>query len=164
MEKHFIALDLSLDSTGGAVFTHDMKLEETFTLRIDDKAQETRHKLSYIGDSLSYYKMQYNPRFILIEAGYIRFIKPAMQLIKVFGIASYIFSSVPQYEVPAVSVKKKVTGNGRATKEDVAEAVEKYYPYWSFATKDETDACALGIYWAMEKGMMGKWQEKPLEK
>jgi len=155
-EKYFIALDLSLNSTGVAVFTtDDMRFVETSAIAIDKtspKMKETKNKLRYIGAELIKYKREYKPEFIVIEKGFMRFIKSTAQLMRVHGITNYIFSDIDQYEIPATKVKKELTGEGNASKEKVAEAVSLLYPNIVFLNEDESDACAVAICFGKQKG------------
>ena len=155
-KKYFIALDLSLNSTGLAVFTtDDMRFVETVTIAIDKtspKMKETKDKLKYIGTQLVKYKNKYKPEFIVIEKGFMRFIKSTAQLMRVHGITNYIFSNIDQYEIPATKVKKELTGEGNASKEKVAQAVSLIYPDITFLSEDESDACAVAICFGKQKG------------
>jgi len=155
-KKYFMALDLSLNSTGIAVFTtDDMQFVEASTIAIDKtspKMKETKNKLRYIGTQLLKYKKKYKPEFIVIEKGFMRFIKSTAQLMRVHGIANYLFSSVEQHEIPATKVKKELTGEGNASKDTVAQAVSLMYPDIIFSSEDESDACAVAICYGKQKG------------
>ena len=156
IERYFFGLDISLNSTGISVFTtDDMRLVEISTIAIDKKnplLQETKNKLSYIGGEFMKYERVYKPEFIVMEQGFMRYIKSTAQLMKVFGMTYFIFHAIDQYEVPATSIKKVLTGLGNADKEQVAQAVLQYYPGTKFTSTDESDACAVGIYWGLKQG------------
>ena len=158
IEKYFFGLDLSLNSTGISVFTtDDMRFVETSTIAIDKKnpaLRETKSKLSYIGTEFKKYEKTYKPEFIVMEQGFMRYIKSTAQLMKVFGMTYFIFHAIDQYEVPATSIKKVLTGMGNADKEQVAQAVLRYYPGMNFTSTDESDACAVGIYWGLKQGWL----------
>ncbi|HAM2077042.1 TPA: crossover junction endodeoxyribonuclease RuvC [Listeria monocytogenes] len=50
---------------------------------------------------------------------------------------------------------KAVTGNGKATKQEVAEAVRKWTSFeGGFASDDESDACSLALYKAVKEGLI----------
>lgn len=53
-------------------------------------------------------------------------------------------------DIAPTSVKKAVTGNGKASKEEVAEAVEAYVGKQDYATNDESDAVAVGLAYAIQ--------------
>jgi len=154
--KYFFGLDLSLNSTGIAVFTtDDMQFVETSTIAINKSSiemRETKNKLKYIGGELLKYKKEYNPEFIVIEQGFMRYIKSTAQLMRVAGVTEYIFSDIPQYYVPSTTIKKFLCGSGNSEKEKVALEILKIYPKIKFSTTDESDACALCVYWGIQKG------------
>lgn len=62
------------------------------------------------------------------------------------------------FTVPAISqskVKKQVTGNGKAEKDEVAEAVRNWTGYkGEFACDDESDAAAIALAYLIEKGVV----------
>ena len=155
-EQYFFALDLSLNSTGIAVFTtDDMRFVETSTIAIDkrsSKMESTKNKLKYIGTELLKYKKKYKPKFIVIEKGFMRFVKSTAQLMRVHGVVNYLFANLEQYEIPSTKIKKELTGEGNASKEKVAKSVLVIYPKIKFKTEDESDACATGICFAIQKG------------
>ncbi|RCL12738.1 crossover junction endodeoxyribonuclease RuvC [Bacillus cereus] len=54
------------------------------------------------------------------------------------------------------SVKKKLLGKGRAEKEEV-EAGVRYFVEWNeFKTSDESDACAIGLAYLLDKGIINE--------
>ncbi len=155
-EKYFFGLDLSLNSTGISVFTvDDMQFVETSTIAIDKKSpemRETKNKLKYIGNELLKYKRTYKPEFIVLEMAFSRFVKSTAMLMRTHGLANYLFSDIPQYEIPATTVKKSLTNRGNAEKCEVAKEVLKLYPNIKFTTEDESDACAVAICWGKKEG------------
>jgi crossover junction endodeoxyribonuclease RuvC len=55
------------------------------------------------------------------------------------------------------TVKRLVAGNGKAEKEDVADAVRKLLglsPDYVFASDDESDACAVVLAWLIQNGVI----------
>lgn len=155
-QRYFFGLDLSLNSTGISVFTtDDMRFVETSTIAIDPKflrTMETKNKLKYIGTELLKYRKEYKPEFVVIEKAFMRFIKSTAQLMRVHGMVNFIFSDVPQYEIPATMVKLSVAGVGNADKSQVALEVLKLYPEIDFSSQDESDSCAVAICWGKQKG------------
>lgn len=53
-----------------------------------------------------------------------------------------------------VSVKKILTGNGKAEKDEVMAAVKEYVGDIEFATDDESDAVAVGLCYAIDNGLI----------
>ena len=58
-------------------------------------------------------------------------------------------------ELYPVSIKKLLTGSGKATKEDVAKAVQEVLDQKiDFACDDESDACAVVLAWLLQAGQL----------
>lgn len=53
--------------------------------------------------------------------------------------------NIKMYEYSPLTVKKQLTGNGRATKEEVEEATKKLTNCDSFKVDHESDATAIAI-------------------
>ena len=49
-------------------------------------------------------------------------------------------------------IKKLLTGNGKASKEEVAAALEKYVGQQNYAVSDESDAVAAGVAFLIQTG------------
>lgn len=76
---------------------------------------------------------------------------------KVVGIADlYAWSLGGRefQEIPAVTVKKHITGNHLAEKDEVASALEQFVGHHEYACDDESDAVAVGVSWLIEQGMI----------
>lgn len=89
------------------------------------------------------------------ERGFSRFPSVTQALFKVVGISDLCavnngFDTV--HEVTPTTVKKVVTGRGKAPKEDVATAVSTYISTnINFKTDDESDAVAVGVTYLKQK-------------
>jgi len=59
-------------------------------------------------------------------------------------------------EIAPASVKKQLTGNGRASKQDVADALQPYVGMKRYECDDESDAVAVGIAWLLQYGYLDK--------
>lgn len=57
-------------------------------------------------------------------------------------------------ELAPTTIKKLLTGSGKATKEEVAAALERYVGRQSYATDDESDAVAAGIAWLKKSDLL----------
>ena len=53
-----------------------------------------------------------------------------------------------------------ITGSGKASKQDVADSLERYVGNVQYGTDDESDAVAVGIAWLIREGYL-KTQEHP---
>lgn len=58
------------------------------------------------------------------------------------------------------SVKKKLLGKGRAEKEEVEAGVRRFVEWDGFKTSDESDACAIGLAYLIDKGIITKEEAK----
>ena len=58
------------------------------------------------------------------------------------------------YEIAPTTVKKLLTGSGKASKEEVAEALESYVDCQTYESDDESDALAVGIAWLILNKMI----------
>lgn len=103
-------------------------------------------------------------KVVVRERAFSRFSQETITLNKVCGVTEmtlWVVTQRPFEEVTATQVKKYVTGNGKASKEDVAEAIGNYCEHTVFQTDDESDACGVAICWLILNGYM---QTIPLEK
>ncbi len=90
------------------------------------------------------------------EKGFSRFPHETQALFKVMGIAdlaAWQAHGCEYHELAPAAVKKLLTGNGKATKQEVAAALTRYVGEQTYATDDESDAVAVGIAWLKQE----KW-------
>lgn len=89
--------------------------------------------------------------------------KTIQVLHKVVGVADlYAWANQEKVfeEISPKTVKRLVTGDPNAEKDEVAKALEAWVGKQDYACDDESDACAVGIAWLMQRGMI----EPPFEK
>ena len=105
------------------------------------------------------------------EKGFSRFPHETQALFKVMGVAdltAWQAHGCKYHELAPAAVKKLLTGNGKATKQEVANALARYVGEQIFATDDESDAVAVGIAWLKQEKRYEKFQRflctKPPEK
>lgn len=72
----------------------------------------------------------------------------------VMDVALWQVKSTIFYDLGATTIKKQVTGNGRASKQEVAKNLDKYVGEQEYATNDESDAIAVGIAYLIKEGYM----------
>lgn len=70
---------------------------------------------------------------------------------KVVGIMDFYLWK-EWYEIYPVTVKKIITGNGKAEKQEVAACLEKYLGKQEYKYDDESDAAAVAISWLIQHG------------
>ena len=150
MKNYIWALDLSLKSTGVAIFTNDGKC--VYLTSIETKAEDTTQKrLSYIGEELIRLTKNYPANKILIEQGFTRFNKSTQQIFRVHGVVNYIFSDIEQIYYPSLTIRKIVMGKGNMKKEEIRKIVTQQYPKMKFNTLDESDAFIIGLAYFIER-------------
>lgn len=89
------------------------------------------------------------------EQGFTRFSRETQALFKVVGItdlAAWQADGLIFEEIAPKSVKKIITGNGNASKADVATALGAYIGEQAYACDDESDAVAVGVAWLILNG------------
>lgn len=82
---------------------------------------------------------------------------------KVVGVAdlyAYGFGGRVFREIPAVTVKKYITGNHLAEKEEVAAALPQFVGEWPYQCDDESDAVAVGVAWLIDQDMLDPPKKK----
>lgn len=76
-------------------------------------------------------------------------------LFKVVGIADLAAWRTKEmifHEIAPASIKKIITGNGKASKAEVAAALERYVGRHEYASDDESDATAAAVAWLLQQG------------
>lgn len=169
-----LAMDLSLTQPGFAVLgitdaandgTHSPIILEKSCVKTNAKHSHGR-RLCEIEDEIARLINTYRPEHIVREKGFSRFPSVTQTLFKVVGISdriSYVLADKEIHEIAVTSVKKAVTGNGKSTKEQVAESVfdrlqisntDDFYTKKGKLIDDYTDAAAVGIAYYIEKGLI----------
>ena len=82
-------------------------------------------------------------------------------IFKVVGVMDWLLYrlQLDWREVYPVTVKKCVTGSGKATKEDVLKMLPKWLPGVEYGTDDESDAAAVGISFLIQQGVLKPEEE-----
>ena len=100
---------------------------------------------------------------IVREKGFSRFPAITQALFRVVGVSDLVIykngcDQLPFAEISPTSVKKLVTGNGKASKEEVEEAVRTFLiepqKDYFFETDDVSDAVAVGIAYGLQKKIL----------
>lgn len=92
----------------------------------------------------------------VMEKGFNRFAVATQQIQRVVGVVTicvwHHYREAKIHEISPTSVKKEVSGSGKASKEDLAAALEKYVGTIHYKTNDESDAVGVSIAFAKQKG------------
>lgn len=159
-----LAMDLSLSSPGFAVlavFEGKPIVLEVSHIKTNAKKSHG-FRIGQIAEEITRLIMLYSPKHYVREKGFSRFPATTQAIFKVVGVADYVSYIFGKFEGSAVeiaptSVKKAVTGDGKASKEDVAFAVHSILQLEDkefFANDDESDAAAVGVAFYKQKGMI----------
>ena len=91
------------------------------------------------------------------EKGFSRFAHETQALYKVIGLsdlAAWHAKNESYHEIAPSMIKKLLTGNGKASKEEVASALEQYVGKQEYAVTDESDAVAAGVAWLIQTNQL----------
>lgn len=113
------------------------------------------YRLKQIQEMLVKLRREYGYNAVIRERGFSRFPSVTQTLFKVVGLSDLVFNSFDIVEIPPTTVKKLVTGNGKADKKDVEQAVRtllRLGPNVQFATDDESDAAAVCLAYLLREG------------
>ena len=87
------------------------------------------------------------------ERGFVRHNTGSQVLSKVVGVTDLALWQAKRAvfdEISPATVKKLLTGTGVASKEQVAEALERYVGQFQYANDDQSDSVAVGIAWLIQ--------------
>lgn len=166
-----LCCDLSLNRPGFAVLECNATRRTAKLLyksHVDNKSSKHKadthaQKLKRIADELRYillmfpyaYPVQEDALGMMTVLGgkNLYSAKTVQALAQVVGVADYITYDMGHGEfdkIPPKMVKKRVTGNSSAEKDDVAKALEFFVGAQDYACDDESDAVAVGIAWLID--------------
>jgi crossover junction endodeoxyribonuclease RuvC len=153
-----LGLDLSLNRPGFAVVEVKRRRPRlVLATHLKNKAGMSHgHRLAYVKAFMEVLYYQHGPFEALArEKGFHNQRATAtVVLAKVAGIADYSLRAQEIEELAPSEVKKALTGNGRAGKEEVAEAVRRYFPDATFETDDESDAAAVALAYLIKNNLI----------
>lgn len=147
-----LGLDLSLNGSAFAVIdVQDGVGSIVDTVLVNNKKLKTHgEKLVNIAVKLDETIRKHDIEAIARERGFTRHNKTTQALFKVVGVVDYVLALHDIYscdEIAPTSVKKELTGNGRASKEEVEQAVREFIVEkdYVFESDDVSDAVAVAI-------------------
>lgn len=161
-------LDLSLSSPGFAVLATEHNGHHNVPIVLETSHVKTKsskshgYRLGEISEEIDRYITTYQPEHIVREKGFSRFAATTQALFKVVGVSDlYAQMRMDKIisEIPVTTVKKAVTGSGKASKDEVADAVRHILQIDKpdfFATDDESDAAAVGLAYMYEHKIIEK--------
>jgi crossover junction endodeoxyribonuclease RuvC len=147
---YVLGLDVSMNSTGWAVIGVEadrLNLVDSGVIKANDKlpyGKRLRNQRTKFQEIMEIYPIKYAAR----EAGFSKHTKATQVLFRAYGVTEEFFAELDLVEYAAGTIKKVVTGNGKATKEEVEEAIRRTLNLpesFSFKTNDESDAVGIAI-------------------
>ena len=157
-----LSIDPSLTGTAFALLEiqdgHLLFVETFFVDNKNNASQGTGVRLKRIAESLEKILEGTTIDHVVIEKQFTRFNVATQAMFKVVGVLELTLSkhdlNTIDYITPT-GVKKGITGNGKADKDEVQEAVRNYLPKdqqdMKFLTNDCSDAVAVGVVLGLEK-------------
>lgn len=151
--KYVIAIDISLSSSGVAIFSQDGKIKKLLTVETDSKS-DTQIRLKKIADEMNKIKKEYSPSVVVLEQGFSRFNISTQQLFRCHGLINYLFWDVEQVYYHSTTVRKVVYGKGNIKKEILRDYILEKYKDIEFRNLDESDAVGVGLCFFKDKGIL----------
>ena len=170
------AADVSLRRPGFAMFTvddHEVRLDWTDVLDNKTKKKPTGELLDDIINKLFelWNKDESDLPLVLVrEKNFMNAVRAQATnnlLAEAIGICdwaswSFGYKGLTWEEIFPVSIKKLITGKGKAEKDEVAAALPKYVGPHEYKTDDESDAVAVGVAFLIKEGRLESGEEKEL--
>ena len=160
-----LGADLSLKRPGFALLTIDktgdkMKLTVDRISSVDNKNDRKKSHGELLSDIriafLHAAFPSYINTFFIRETEIMHMKTPAERnLSKVVGLLDWQLWNLYKkewYSIYPVTIKKLITGSGKAEKEEVAQALEAYVGKQDYKCDDESDAVAVAIAWLIQQG------------
>lgn len=170
-DQDLICADQSMRRPGFALQHCSVKEKKATVIKmsyVDNKWAKKNHPqiLGEIAHELHTYLAEY-PNAVLVREEALQgatkgTIKTIAVLHKVVGISDlYGWASGNREfcEISPRTIKRLVTGNANAEKEEVAKCQEKYVGKQEYEVDDCSDAVATGIAWLIQKGYIEKKDE-----
>lgn len=156
-----LALDLSLSSTGFAVGkVEDGQITLLEVGHINNKKYAKRSqafRLHRIASVLKDIYKRHQIDAVTKERGFTKGHVSTQALFKVAGVTdlmSFSFGHEDIEEYTVAHIKKAVTGNGRADKQEVADSLHVYVGERDYNTDDESDSVAVLVAYCIDKGLI----------
>jgi crossover junction endodeoxyribonuclease RuvC len=159
MTQRFLGLDLSLSSPGFAIIEVADGIPRLIAAtHVKTSAKQTDgQRLFQISLGLAEFIRDYPFDGIIREKGFSRFVKATQQIWQVIGVINRDLYDYRITDVSPTTVKKTLTGDGKADKALVADAVRRLLRLgedYRFKTDDESDACAVVLAHLIAEGVV----------
>ncbi|MEW4131940.1 crossover junction endodeoxyribonuclease RuvC [Bacillus thuringiensis] len=157
--KRILAMDLSLACPAFAVL--EIRQGEVSVIHLShiktSPKKSTGYRLFQIEQHLQEILGKFTFDLVVMEKGFNKFALATQQIQRTVGVVLVTlmrngYENIG--ELSPTSVKKCITGSGKASKEELAEALDQYLGVIEYKTNDESDACGVGLAFAKEKGLI----------
>lgn len=156
-ERYAYGLDISMSTSGIAIFNMDtLKPVLVTSITTNDKS-EHGHRLNEQRCYMKTIATEYKPTVIFIEKGFTRHNTATQVIFRTVGVYNELLRNFPQEYLAPSTVKKAITGNGRASKELLQEVLTERYPEINFSNEDESDAVGVVLCGLIQQYGM-KWE------
>lgn len=161
MNKLILAVDSSLACPAFAVCkvnltNNTIKVVEVSHIKTNSK-KSTGYRLFQIHNHFQDILTRYSFDAIVFEKGFNKFAVATQQIQRTVGLLLFTLyrNEIEEVaEISPTSVKKAVTGNGKASKDELAEALISYVGEIKYKTNDESDAVGVAIAFAKQKNWL----------
>ena len=141
---YIYGLDLSIANTGVVIMNKDKEIIFLDSVTTPSK-QPMGVRLHIIREYFKELIEKYPPKVVCIERGFTRFNNVTQILFRVHGVINELFYEYKQIYYAPTSIKKKLTGNGKAKKKQVLDAVKELYKDIDIKNYDEADAIGIAL-------------------
>lgn len=157
-----LGADLSLKRPGFCILSiADGTIEKVELYSVDNKTDKKKKHgqlLDEIGEKFKQI-FPYNDMVFLVRENEIMKVKVPSErsLSKVVGLMDWVAWALYDkewYSIYPVTVKKLITGNGKAEKSLVAKSLKYYIGEQTYKCDDESDAAAVAIAWLIQQGQI----------
>lgn len=151
MSKLILGIDVGITNVGTAIVSSSKCLLYNNLISTKD-FKSTGDKLVVIHNSLFDIIEKYKPDLLIYEMPVKVQGANGPKLLGAVGIIEYLcaLTNLEVLSKTATEIKKKVTGSGKADKQEVEEAVSKYLinekGTYKFTTDHEADAAAIALF------------------
>lgn len=134
--------------------TRSVSLVKKFIIPISEKNTLGR-SLSMLFDVFVDFVASLDTKIYIRERAVVFHYVDTDRLMRVGGamdVALYKTKEDVFYDLTPTTVKKVITGNGRASKQAVARMLKRYVGEQTYETDDESDAVAVGVAFLIKEG------------
>jgi Holliday junction resolvasome RuvABC endonuclease subunit len=142
--NYIFALDLSISCTGVSIFEESSRLVLISHIKTNPKDSHGV-RLKNIAEYILDLRKCYPSRLAIIERAFSQHNISTQVLYRVHGLINYLFYDCEQIYYAPTSVKQTITGNGKASKEELKNVILEKYPNIKFKNNDESDSVAIGL-------------------